>query len=69
MRILIVEDDERIAESLAEALTDRHYIVNTASDGEKGWEFAEVRCVSPALLIVFVSSNNLCKVIVVGGKS
>ena len=41
MRILIVEDDERIAESLAEALTDQHYIVDTASDGEKGWEFAE----------------------------
>lgn len=41
MRILIVEDDERIAESLAEALTDQHYIVDIAGDGEKGWEFVE----------------------------
>jgi two-component system OmpR family response regulator len=41
MRILIVEDDERISESLAEALTDRHYVVEIATDGEAGWEFVE----------------------------
>ena len=41
MRILIVEDDERIADALAEALTDRHYIVDAAYDGQVGWEFVE----------------------------
>ncbi len=41
MRILIVEDDERISESLAEALTDQHYIVDVATDGQAGWEFVE----------------------------
>lgn len=41
MRILIVEDDERIAESLAEALADQHYVVDVATDGQAGWEFVE----------------------------
>jgi len=41
MRILIVEDDERIAESLAEALTDQHYIVDIATYSQVGWKFVE----------------------------
>jgi DNA-binding response OmpR family regulator len=41
MKILLVEDDDRIAEALAEALTDQHYTVDTARDGELGWEFVE----------------------------
>lgn len=41
MRILIIEDDERISESLAEALTDQDYVVDIAADGEAGWEFVE----------------------------
>jgi len=40
MRILIVEDDER-TESLAEALTDQHYIVDIATDSQAGWKFVE----------------------------
>lgn len=41
MRILIVEDDKRIAESLAEAFTDQHYVVDVATDGQAGWEFVK----------------------------
>jgi len=41
MKILIVEDDERIAEALAEALADQHYTVDTAADGEAGWDLVE----------------------------
>ncbi|MBP0030545.1 response regulator transcription factor [Roseofilum sp. Guam] len=41
MKILLVEDDVRIAEALAEALSDRHYTVDTAEDGELGWTFVE----------------------------
>lgn len=41
MKILLVEDDIRIAHALAEALSDRHYIVDAAEDGELGWEFVE----------------------------
>lgn len=39
MRILIVEDDERISESLAEAFTDQHYVVDVATDGQAAWDF------------------------------
>lgn len=34
MRILLVEDDDRIADALKEALTDQHYSVDIAADGE-----------------------------------
>ena len=38
MRILLVEDDICLAETLAEALTDRRYVVDVVTDGEAGWE-------------------------------
>ena len=41
MKILLIEDDDRIAEPLAEALTDRHYIVEIAADGLTGWDLAK----------------------------
>lgn len=41
MKILLVEDDDRIASALAEALSDRHYVVETAADGRSGLELAE----------------------------
>ncbi|MCU0543489.1 MAG: response regulator transcription factor [Oscillatoriaceae cyanobacterium Prado104] len=37
MRILLVEDDVRLAETLAEALTDHRYVVDIATDGASGW--------------------------------
>jgi DNA-binding response OmpR family regulator len=42
MRILLVEDDVRLAETLAEALTDQRYVVDIATDGETGWHQATV---------------------------
>jgi len=41
MRILLVEDDVRLAETLAEALTDQWYVVDIATDGETGWHQAK----------------------------
>jgi len=41
MRILLVEDDIRLAETLAEALTDERYVVDIATDGETGWHQAQ----------------------------
>ncbi|MEL6553352.1 MAG: response regulator transcription factor [Cyanobacteria bacterium J06621_11] len=38
MRILLVEDDTRLAETLAEALSDQRYVVDIAADGEAGWD-------------------------------
>ena len=37
MRILIVEDEARIAQDLAEALNSGGYVAETASDGEDAW--------------------------------
>ncbi len=42
MRILLVEDDIRLAETLAEALTDQRYVVDIATDGEAAWQQAKV---------------------------
>jgi DNA-binding response OmpR family regulator len=41
MRILLVEDDMRLAETLAEALSDQRYVVDIATDGEAGWHQAK----------------------------
>ena len=38
MKILLVEDDERILISLVEALTDQRYVVDTAIDGVQAWD-------------------------------
>jgi two-component system, OmpR family, response regulator len=41
MRILLVEDDPRIAQALAETLCDRQYQVDVAEDGEIGWNYLQ----------------------------
>jgi diguanylate cyclase (GGDEF)-like protein len=41
MRILLVEDDELIADTLAKTLADHHYVVDIAVDGKTGWELVE----------------------------
>ena len=37
MRLLLVEDDAKLADVLSEALIDQSYLVDVARDGEKGW--------------------------------
>lgn len=41
MKILIIEDDERISSATAEILKDNNYLVETAFDGQIGWELAQ----------------------------
>ncbi|BCL39124.1 response regulator transcription factor [Nostoc sp. MS1] len=41
MRILIVEDDDRIAKPLAEYLRRQHHIVDITPDGLEGWEWSQ----------------------------
>jgi two-component system response regulator QseB len=41
MRILIVEDDNRIAKPVAEDLKHQHHVVDIASDGMEGWEYVQ----------------------------
>ncbi|MGQ4650174.1 response regulator [Lyngbya aestuarii] len=40
MRILLVEDDQRIAKALAETLKDQKYVVDLVTDGEAGLDYA-----------------------------
>jgi DNA-binding response OmpR family regulator len=39
MRILLVEDDNRLAETLAEALTDQFYVVDTAPEAAEALDY------------------------------
>ncbi len=41
MRILIIEDDDRIAKPLAEDLKHQHHVVEIARDGMEGWQYAQ----------------------------
>lgn len=42
MKILIIEDDDRIAQPLAEDLRHQYHVVDIAHDGIKGWEYAQL---------------------------
>jgi len=42
MRILLVEDDDLLAQAVATALTKQNYVVDVAADGETGWELVSV---------------------------
>ena len=41
MRILLVEDDELVAEALVKDLTNQNYAVDVAADGQAGWELVD----------------------------
>ncbi|MBD2561803.1 MULTISPECIES: response regulator [Nostoc] len=41
MRILLIEDDEILASVLLQSLTQQHYAVEIAQDGQIGWEYAQ----------------------------
>ncbi|MFB2980574.1 response regulator transcription factor [Microseira sp. BLCC-F43] len=64
MRILIVEDDDRIAKPLAEDLKYQHHVVDIAEDGIKGWEYAEAASYDIILLDLMLPKLDgitLCK--------
>ncbi len=42
MRVLIVEDEKRMAAFIQRGLKEEGYAVDVAEDGEKGWEYASV---------------------------
>ena len=42
MRILVIEDEEDLANAIAKGLRKQGYAVDTAFDGESGWEAAEI---------------------------
>ncbi|MGQ9866483.1 MAG: response regulator transcription factor [Pseudanabaenaceae cyanobacterium] len=64
MRILLVEDDVRLAEPLAEFLTDHRYEVEAVEDGEKGWErvqSSQYDIVVMDVILPKMNGINLCK--------
>ncbi|VXD19558.1 response regulator transcription factor [Planktothrix paucivesiculata] len=72
MRILLVEDDERITKALAEALMDHHYVVDVVHDGQMGWEFMESADYDLMILDVMLPGLNgikLCQRLRQQGKS
>ena len=60
MRILLIEDDELIAEAVVKALTDQHYVVDVATDGEEGRELVETfACVLLMLDVMLAKLNGI----------
>jgi DNA-binding response OmpR family regulator len=64
MKILIVEDDNRIAQPLAEDLQHQNHAVDVALDGELGWDCVQVADYDLILLDVMLpklDGISLCK--------
>jgi two-component system, OmpR family, response regulator QseB len=64
MRILVVEDDRRIAEPLAEYLRHQQHVVDLTDDGIRGWEYAQSQIYDSILLDVMLPRLNgieLCR--------
>lgn len=54
MKVLIVEDDEIIAETLKIVLCDQHYVCEVASDGQSAWDLIQVFAYDLILLDVML---------------
>ncbi len=70
MKILVVEDDEFVAQALSAVLTHQNYAVEVASNGETGWEL--VQAFDYDLIILDITlpkldGINLCRKIRSGG--
>lgn len=66
MRLLLVEDDERIADALAENLTDQNYAVDVAYDGQSGWDYSAASPYDLILLDVMlpeIDGVTLCRLL------
>jgi two-component system, OmpR family, response regulator QseB len=64
MRILLVEDDNRIAKPLAEDLRHQHHVVDIAKDGLEGWEAVQLVAYDLILLDLMLpklDGISLCK--------
>jgi two-component system, OmpR family, response regulator QseB len=64
MRILIVEDDDRIAKPLAEDLRHQNHVVDIANDGLAGWDYTQTVFYDLILLDVMLprlDGISLCK--------
>lgn len=72
VKILLVEDDDRIAKPLAEDLRHQHYVVDLAMDGLEGWEYARATAYDLILLDLMLprlDGISLCKQLRASGYS
>lgn len=63
-KILVIEDDETLAEMLRRSLEAQHYLVDWSIDGQVGWEYAEAieyDLVLLDLMLPRLDGINLCK--------
>ena len=70
MRLLIIEDDLHLAESLTEALEAQQYIVDTVPDGEAGWyqmQIAEYDLTLLDVTLPYLDGIQLCQRLRVNG--
>ncbi len=58
MNLLIVEDDERLANALAHILKEAGHTVDVANDGETGYAYAEQSAYDVAILDVMLPKKN-----------
>ncbi|MGF1539822.1 MAG: response regulator [Pleurocapsa sp.] len=58
MKILLVEDDELIAQTLENILQNCHYVVDRAAEGQMGWEFVEAYDYDLILLDIILPKLN-----------
>src|SRR4051812_1764642 len=64
MRILVVEDDEQVAELLVHTLMSEHHVVDRARDGAAGFELAVVNDYDVLVLDVMLprmTGRELCR--------
>ncbi|MGV2831914.1 response regulator [Myxosarcina sp. GI1(2024)] len=64
MKILLIEDDELIAQTLENILRDHDYVVDRAAEGELGWRFIEAYNYDLILLDIILPKLNgieLCR--------
>ena len=58
MRILLVEDEKKIASFIEKGLKAHHYAVDIASDGEKGLELAEINVYDLIILDIMLPGKD-----------
>ena len=58
MKILVIEDSVRLADTIAEALLNENYVVDTANDGQLGYEHASTGIYDMVILDLMLPKMN-----------
>ena len=59
MKILVIEDSVRLADTIAEALQNENYVVDTANDGQLGYEHASTGIYDMVILDLMLPGVNV----------